>query len=145
MRIALVGCGKQKLDHPAEARDLYQGTLFKAARAYAETMDDWYILSAKYGLLSPYAWTEPYDMTLADKPDSALSAWADEVTYRLVEVTASRAPRSDITLVLLAGEAYRTAGGLELGLRLRRDFVIETPLKGLAIGKQIQRLKELTP
>jgi len=36
LTICLVGCGKSKLDRAAPAKDLYTGSLFRAARAFAE-------------------------------------------------------------------------------------------------------------
>ena len=53
--IGLISCTKSKRDEPAPPRDLYEpSTLFQKAREYCEnTYDEWYILSAKHGLLDP--------------------------------------------------------------------------------------------
>ncbi len=65
MRIALVGCGKTKLDRAAPARDLYTGQLFQKARQYAEVhCDAWYILSALHWTVSPSRVLEPYEARL---------------------------------------------------------------------------------
>lgn len=71
LHIALVGCGKSKLPHPAPARLLYIGSLFKAARRYVEDAgyDAWWILSARHGLVHPDEITEPYEATLAGRGD----------------------------------------------------------------------------
>ena len=52
-RIALIACSSKKLEHPAAALDLCQGSLFTKSRAYAERLgvDGIHILSAKYGLV----------------------------------------------------------------------------------------------
>ena len=64
-RIGLVGCSKKKRPEAAEARDLYESELFRAARAWAEAYcDRWFILSARHGLLLPNANIQPYDITL---------------------------------------------------------------------------------
>lgn len=58
----IVGCGAAKLDRAAPARELYTGSLFRAARAYAERSGlPWRILSAEHGLISPDKVIEPYD------------------------------------------------------------------------------------
>lgn len=84
-RIALVGCTKGKLPARAPARDLYVGDLFAKARAYAQTFDAWYVLSARHGLVLPDEVIEPYDVTLGDKrrdrrstrgPARSCSAWS---------------------------------------------------------------------
>lgn len=58
---------------PAPAKDLYQSTLFKKTRAYAEKhYDGWYILSALHRVLSPEKVIEPYDVTLAKGAPQAI-------------------------------------------------------------------------
>lgn len=67
MMIALIACSAAKLPSPAPARDLYQGQLFRAARAWAEAhADAWYILSALHHVLDPAEVVEPYNLSLAD-------------------------------------------------------------------------------
>lgn len=78
--IALVACGKAKLDRAAPARDLYIGNLFRAARAHVEaaSYDTWYILSAKHHLVHPDTVIAPYDYRLP-KRASVREAWARAV------------------------------------------------------------------
>ena len=84
LRVALVGCGKSKLSMAAPARDLYAGPLFRAARAYAEqTCDEWLVLSALYGVLTPDEVIEPFDLTLAQLRDSEYATWALQVVSAL--------------------------------------------------------------
>lgn len=65
--IGLVACSATKLAWAAPARDLYQGQLFRAARAFAEKhCDRWYILSAMHGVLEPAQVVEPYDLSLEE-------------------------------------------------------------------------------
>jgi hypothetical protein len=48
----LVSCVKDKLDHPAPAKDLYTSDLFRKARGYAERVGvPWFILSSEHGLV----------------------------------------------------------------------------------------------
>jgi hypothetical protein len=53
--VGLVSCTKSKTDHSAPPKDLYEpSALFRKARRYCkDTHDEWYILSAKHGLLEP--------------------------------------------------------------------------------------------
>ncbi len=62
--ISVVQCVSKKRDTPQRARNLYTSPLFVNAAAYAEKIsDEWYIISAKYGLVKPSDWLEPYDVT----------------------------------------------------------------------------------
>ena len=128
--VALVACGKRKLDHPAPARDLYTGPLFRRAAAYAEIRcDRWYVLSAFHGLVAPDTELHPYDRSLTSAGDRERDAWASRVDFDL-----RRLCRGDsVRVVVLAGAAYRD----HLAYRLRKWADVETPLAGLPIGAQL--------
>lgn len=50
----LVSCVGDKHSKPLPARELYRSDWFLKARAYVEAQgEEWFILSAKYGLVSP--------------------------------------------------------------------------------------------
>ena len=133
--VGLVGCGSAKLRHPALARDLYTGALFRKSRAYVEARcDRWYVLSAKHGLVDPDQILEPYDVRLGRviprAPErSALPVWdwAAMVTEQLVEALRD-VHRPELTV--LAGEQYRTI------LHPCR-WIFSEPMKGLGIGEQL--------
>lgn len=123
--VGLVACGKRKLASAAAARDLYAGALFRKASAYAmATYDQWYILSAKHGLLIPEQWIEPYDLSLRDLPRNQRQAWAVSVLDELETLGLSEA-----IYCLHAGDLYSEF----LVSRLDAD----RPLAGLGIGKQL--------
>jgi hypothetical protein len=64
-RIGLLGCVKEKAYEPRRSRDLYLSTLFEGRRAYVErSCDQWWILSAEHGLVSPDEGLAPYDLSL---------------------------------------------------------------------------------
>jgi hypothetical protein len=64
-----VGCGAEKQDSPAPARELYTSSYFQKKRGYAETVgDSWAVLSALYGSVAPKSRTRPYDVTIDDYP-----------------------------------------------------------------------------
>lgn len=131
LRIVLVGCSKAKLDHAAPAADLYRGDLFRAARRIAEQADGWFVLSAKYGLLDPAHEVEPYDLTL-----TSFDRWHHQEWARMVTAQIRAQVPVGSTLVFLAGSAYRDW----IEVALRGDYVIESPLAHLGIGRQKQKL-----
>lgn len=124
--IVLVACCATKLDHAAEARDLYVSDLFKKARAYAELIgESWLILSAKHGILKPGKVIEPYDEFLCDKSPRELAAWIELV--RKQWWNGEHRP-----VVLLAGAAYRAAF---------EGIAHTAPMARMGIGQQKQWLK----
>lgn len=129
MRVALVGCGKRKLQHLAEARDLYTGPLFRAARRFAETCDAWCILSAKHGLVDPRRILAPYDTSMASLSRVERARWADEVRTAIL----ARWPAGSCTLVFLAGVAYAPAIS---------GILAERPIEGLKLGHRLRWFKE---
>ena len=70
-RIAVItGCSKQKLDHKAPASELYQGNMFKKSKLIAIKLQaDFYILSAKHGLITGSKIIEPYETVIQTKKD----------------------------------------------------------------------------
>lgn len=128
---ALVSCGKSKVDHKTEAKNLYTGALFQKASAYAERYMDYRILSAKYGLLHPEAWVEPYDMTLLTMGKAERIKWAREVADDLEANNVGG-------VVIMAGRAYREFLVPELEAR---GIIYNVPMKGLGIGEQLAWLK----
>jgi cytoplasmic iron level regulating protein YaaA (DUF328/UPF0246 family) len=134
MRIALVSCVKAKRATPTPARDLYTSTLFQGLRAYAIAhADQWFILSAEYGLLRPDEVVLPYERTLNRMRQPDRIRWAQRVQEQLVAVLPMGAE-----VILLAGARYRE----HITPFLRASgFSVSIPLEHLSIGKQLQRLK----
>lgn len=63
--IVLVGCGAAKQTTACRAKEMYTGSLFRAAREYAERRGaEWRILSARYGLTHPERRIKPYNQKL---------------------------------------------------------------------------------
>jgi cytoplasmic iron level regulating protein YaaA (DUF328/UPF0246 family) len=107
-------------------------------RRYAEThSDDWYILSAEYGLLRPDQVVAPYERTLNKMSRSERLAWADCVQRQLLEVIP---PGAEV--ILLAGLRYRK--DIQPFLQ-ERGFSVAVPLEGMKIGEQLHWLKEQVP
>jgi len=133
--ISLVQCVSKKRDTSECARNLYISPLFVNAAAYAEKIsDEWYILSAKYGLVKPSDFLEPYNLTLKDMKAVGRRKWAERVFSDLKPLL-----KESDTVVMLAGVIYRKdlVNKIEnFGCR------VEIPMKGLRIGEQISWLKK---
>jgi len=123
--IVLVSCCGPKLHNPSPAADIYTSDLFRKSRRWAELHgDEWFILSAKYGVLRPDDVIAPYDETLKTKTKSEKALWNEKVTRDL------RRLADGARLVVLAGKDYmgwtsyfakveKPLGNLPIGLRLR--------------------------
>jgi hypothetical protein len=137
-RIGLVGCVKQKARAPLPARDLYISELFRGRRAYVErSCNEWWILSAKHGLVHPEDVLAPYDETLKDASTVARRCWSREVFAALVEHVT---PVLGESFEIHAGAEYRDYGLVE-GLR-GRGYGVQIPTEGMAIGVQLRFYKQ---
>lgn len=128
--LVLVSCVKSKLTHAAPARELYVSPLFQKMRAFAERAGSpWFILSARYGLVSPDKKIEPYELTLNKMGIAERRAWGQSVTQAL-------APHLDgiERVIFLAGARYREF--LAAPLR-QRGITVQVPMEGLAFGEQL--------
>ena len=130
-RIVLIQCTKTKREERAAARDLYdESAYFRDYRDYAETFgDEWYILSAKHGLLHPETEIAPYD-------ERGLSEG------QAVEIAESLAGRvgPNTTIELLAGMDYTDPLVPELERQTDADVVDSH--RGLPIGKRRQKAQQ---
>jgi hypothetical protein len=92
-----------------------------------------YVLSAKHGLLSLNENIAPYNQTLNKMSTAEIESWSAKALRQINQV-------SDIEntkYIFLAGEKYR-----KHLLKHLKHYAI--PLKGLRIGEQLKKLKELT-
>lgn len=127
----VVGCGKAKLPYAAPARELYCGSLFQAARRYAEARGQrWLVMSAKLGIIEPDAVIEPYEQRLAK--GFSLELWAAWVACSIVD----RAPR---VVEILAGVGYARPVARELG---RAKVAAFEPMSGLGLGQRLRWLNQ---
>ena len=134
--IVLVSCAKSKRSRQSQARDLYCSPLFKAQREYAEAISDqWFILSAKHGLLEPDRQIAPYEKTLKGAPAADKKAW----TYRVWADLQRRTTSSDL-IVITAGEDYCH---YLIPLMEERGHQVQRPLQGWGMGFQPGRLRQL--
>jgi hypothetical protein len=131
VRVGFVACCGRKLPHIAPAKDIYQSDLFKKSRAWVEAnCDEWYILSALYGIVHPDTEIAPYDVTLNEMPKEDRDLWASKVRGELHGLGLEGEE-----LVVLAGKRYRD------------PFLLvphECPMEGLGIGQQLAWLMRQT-
>lgn len=131
--VFLIACSKAKAERSTTARQLYRGDLFRKSVAYAEAEGArWFILSARYGLLHPDTFADPYDLTLGQLSPLERLQWGERVAYAL--------PSGP--LVFLAGKLYREPILASPMMNGRRSSCT-APLEGLGIGQQKRRLAEL--
>lgn len=132
--IVLVACVKKKNSTAMPAQDLYCSVWFQKASAYAvRVADEWYILSAEYGLVPPDTVIEPYDRTLKEMAAPARRAWARQVLDDLAGLL-----RPGDRVVVLAGKRYRE--NLVEPMR-EMGCSVEIPMEGLRQGEQKSWLK----
>lgn len=132
-KVVLISCVSTKLDHKAQAKDLYCSPLFTMNYAYAKSLspDAIYILSAKYGLVHPSDVIEPYNETLNTMKSFGVKDWA----LNVIDQIDGKVDFRNDEIIFLAGEKYRK-------FLLPLCAHAHVPLKGLGIGKQLQWLKQ---
>ena len=134
--VCLVACTSRKGDQPATAEFIYRSPLFSAARSYAERRaDQWFILSAKHGLLSPKDVIAPYNESLLNQSEAQRQAWAADV----LGAFNARVPAGG-RVIFLAGSAYRSylAPALE-----SEGHETAAPMSALGIGSQVAWLQKV--
>ncbi len=140
LRLALIACGKTKTPHPAPARDLYTGNLFRAARRHveAERYDAWWILSARHGLVHPDDILEPYEAQMAGRTNEELRQWANIVdgAFRCHRPGYGQWTQAggELQVDIYAGAAYVEP---LLARWTHLSWHIEVPHHGLQIGERL--------
>lgn len=134
--VCLIACTSRKGLYPAAAEFIYKSPLFTAGRSYAEKRADrWFILSAKYGLLSPSDEIAPYDESLHRVDDVGRERWALKVNEQLKLRVGVKS-----NFIFLAGAAYRSR--LE-PLLLAQGHTTAAPMSSLGIGSQVAWLQKV--
>ena len=137
-RIGLVGCVNKKVGVPRVAKDLYVSTLFVGRRSYVErSSDEWWVLSAKHGLVHPDEVLAPYNVTLKKAGRLARRSWSNQL---LLVIDERIQPRRGDVFEIHAGAEYREFGLLD-GLR-DRGCVVEIPTEGMPFGVQLRFYKQ---
>lgn len=128
--ITLVSCVGKKRSESSPAKDLYQSPWFLKARHYVESRKwEWYVISAKYGLVHCDQILEPYEQTLNNMPAEERKAWASGVFEQILQNFPSGGK-----VRFFAGERYRE---YLTPLLENAGYTVEIPLQGLGIGQQL--------
>ena len=134
----LISCGARKLPHPAPARDLYTGSLFRAARAYAEASGiPWAILSARHGLVMPSTVIEPYDCRLSQRGGAPSSAYISRSHLAAQLQRWMGGGGRELVVEIHAGEFYGWWVRAALGEAYLRPVQTLEPLAGLQVGQRL--------
>lgn len=141
MRVGLVGCVKTKRDAAAPAKDLYKSPLFLGRRrAVEESCDEWFILSAKHGLLVPDVIVQPYDVAMSAIPRRRRREWSGLV---LEDLRSRLGPLAPHTFEIHAGADYWN-WGLREGLS-NDGATVTVPTEGLNQGQSLAYYRGDTP
>ena len=108
-----------------------ESTLFKKATEYIKQQDydDWFVLSAKYGLLRQIDVIEPYDITLNNMKVSERKEWSESVLKQIDDLDLN------ITQIdFYAGEKYRQ---YLIPALVQKGITCRVPLQGKGIGEQL--------
>ena len=102
--VVLLSCVKSKRAQRARAGDMYTSPLFQKMMTYAKSINPKhiFILSAKYGLLTPNDLICPYEQTLKRMKAAERRAWAEKVLIALRQKCDLDADE----FVFLAGKLY---------------------------------------
>lgn len=130
--IGLVSCVATKRDERAVPKELYISDYFEKMRSYAEEYhDEWWILSAKHGILDPDGSPiRPYDETLNSATVKEKREWALKVYDQLQQ---RGLLEGEVIFVIHAGRDYYEE--LLPLLEDHQNVSVEIPTEGLQIGK----------
>lgn len=126
-RTYIVSCVSTKSEYACKAGEMYQSAWFKKAVEFVGE-NDYYIISAKYGLLHPCDFIYPYNLSLYDLDIKTRIEWGESVSKSIQEKILHNQ-----TIVFLAGKTY-----IKYIASYLNNYQVETPLKGLGIGQQLK-------
>lgn len=133
--ICFVGCTKSKQNYECSAKEMYSKSVyFNKQLKYIDFMYncEYYILSAKYGLLSPDTKIQPYDLSLNYMSTEEYNKWVDIVSKEIIE----NIDINNVNAIFLCGKKYR--GKL---MNLFKNY--EEPFKSLGIGQQMKKMNKV--
>ena len=131
MNVALISCSKTKKSYSCEASEMYSpSVLFSKTYKYClNKYDEIYILSAKYGVITPTTQINTYNLSIKDLDKMKREEWGKSVACFLNDLVCR-------TLSFYTGANYS-----KIIIPHIKDKKIFFPLSGLGIG---QRLKFLS-
>lgn len=131
MRYIILGCGKTKERELLPAKDLYTGSLFTAARKYAEASPHpWGIISAAHGLVLPDTVIVPYNLQMGAS-NAAIEPVAKKVQDQINTLGWSG------VFELHMGIRYLAVFWWLRRNRLIPSITLEQPLEDLEVGARL--------
>jgi hypothetical protein len=148
--LIIIGCGSEKRKdvERTPATYLYTGSLFRARAKYAarRAPDMWWICSAKYGIIAPGTWVQPYDKRITDMHEVDRACWAiGSVQEWLSSLFADEHDAARTKLGALRVELHLGAEYAEIIKAVLQAVGISNvhwPLQGLGIGEQLAWYKQ---
>jgi len=103
MIYGLISCCKKKKSFECKAKQMYCSQYFKNCKTYMKkNCDDYFILSAKYGLLKKDEAIKPYDLSLNEVDSKYKNKWS----IKVIENIGKTIPfGSELNLIL--GKSYK--------------------------------------
>jgi hypothetical protein len=139
--IAIIPCTSQKSETGGPAREVWVGSHFQLVLAYCEHFfDDVYIMSYKYGFISPDQHIEPYDIDIQLSAPQDKLKWWWKVKDDIKVLLEHDKPR---IVALYTGQYERD--------RLIREFIkqgcpnVIVPWEGLGNGYRMQQVYDGEP
>lgn len=138
--ICVISCGSKKIwstdpGAPREvlAKEAYTGLLFRKTRAYAERFfpGDWYILSDRYGLISPNRYIRDYQVSPSEIKGDA----------KFIERVKDQIQSMGLPPVTVATTSAKIHE--EILKQVFPDAGIVNPVHGLTQGRRLQKLNLL--
>jgi len=125
MQVTLIQCTNSKRSEKSKAKNLYdESAYFRAMKQYANAKnDEWYILSAKHGLVEPETELEPYDeFGLSETQAADIAHKLDGFGVDVVEVVAGSKYTDPLIPELEARgiDVINNFAGLKIGERLEK-------------------------
>ena len=147
-KVALIGCGAAKNPGVLPAKDKYSSNYFRLKRDYGEIVcDDWYIVSAKYGLIDPNQKIDDYDTSITDLERDEVRELTESIDNDLWDILSNDEEIEEETEVhFLMGSSYLDPLETKL-FWLNNNPKTEAvyPFEDTSgIGEQMAKLKELT-
>ena len=106
----LVACAKTKGTEATQAQHLYTSPLFRKSREWVLSRlregDEWLILSAKHGALTPDQIIEPYELSLPEMTSAERGQWAYQVWLSTLQPMLTVGQYRFDQVVFLAGRCY---------------------------------------
>lgn len=132
--VYLVACSATKRDIYTSAQFLYCSERFNLVKDLMEqTKSEWYIISAKHGLVHPCEMLSPYNLNLEEMSCEMKMLWAESIVNRLI-------PEHTKTTryVILAEKSY--SDPLVKAFH-NHNFKFTVPFQGMSHDAQIDYLK----